>query len=94
MLKLSTFFKLNLKNTRFRQCDLHEADFTETDLTGAIFEESDLLQAIFFHSNLEKADFRSAFNYSINPETNRLRKARFSLPGVIGLLDTYGIEID
>ena len=73
---------------------MQEADFSESDLTGAIFENCDLLQTTFFHTNLEQANFTSAFNYSINPETNRLRKARFSLLGLIGLLDTYGIEIE
>jgi len=52
------------------------------------------LQAMFIHTNLEKADFRSAFNYSIDPETNRIRKARFSVPAVTGLLDKYDIEIE
>jgi fluoroquinolone resistance protein len=94
MLKLALFCKLKLKNTRFKNCTLQEADFSEADLSGAEFEQCDLLLCTFMHTNLEKADFRSAFNYSINPETNRLRKARFSLAGVPGLLDQYDIEIE
>jgi len=43
---------------------------------------------------MQEADFSEAFNYSINPETNRLRSAKFSIPGVTGLLDTYGIIIE
>jgi hypothetical protein len=43
---------------------------------------------------LEKADFRTAFNYSINPETNRIKKAKFSKEGLNGLLDKYDIEIE
>lgn len=93
-LKLSGFFMLNLKNTRFTTCDLQEADFTGSDLSGAAFENCDLHRAIFHHTNLEKSDFRSAINYSINPETNRIRKARFSLPAVTGLLDTWDITIE
>jgi hypothetical protein len=42
---------------------------------------------------MEKADFRSAFNYSINPEINRIKKAKFSLTGLQGLLGKYDIEI-
>lgn len=72
---------------------MQEADFSEADLTSVFFENCDLLQSTFFHTNLEKANFTSAFNYSVNPENNRLRKAKFSIPGVIGLMDTYGIEI-
>ncbi|NTV05676.1 MAG: pentapeptide repeat-containing protein [Chlorobiaceae bacterium] len=94
MLKLTLFYKLKLKNTRFKNCNMQEADFTEADLSGAKFEQCDLLQAMFIHTNLEKADFRSAFNYSIDPETNRIRKARFSVPAVTGLLDKYDIEIE
>ena len=94
MLKLSNFQRLNIKNTRFNDCNLQEADFTGTDLTGAAFDNCDLMRAIFDHTNLEQADFRTAYNYSINPATNRIRKARFSLAGVVGLLDVYGIEIE
>ena len=94
MLKLSNFQRLNLKNTKFTDCDLQEADFTGAGLTGASFDNCDLLRATFDHTNLEKADFRSAHNFSINPEINRLRKAKFSLAGVAGLLDVYGVEIE
>ena len=91
MLKLSVFYKLKLKNTVFTNCNLQEADFSEADMAGAAFENCDLLLATFMHTNLEKADFRSASNYSINPELNRIRNARFSIPGVTGLLTTYDI---
>ena len=94
LLKLSVFNKLIIKNTRFTDCNLQEADFTGTDLTGSVFTNCDLMRATFEHTIIEKADFRSAFNFSINPETNRIRKARFSLPEVTGLLDVYGIEIE
>ena len=94
MLKLSVFYKLKLKNTVFTNCNLQEADFSEADMAGAAFENCDLLLATFMHTNLEKADFRSASNYSINPELNRIRNARFSIPGVTGLLTTYDIEIE
>jgi fluoroquinolone resistance protein len=94
MMKLSSFQKLKLRNTVFRKCDLREADFTETDLAGSSFEQCDLMLGLFHHTNLEKADFRTAVNYSINPEHNRLRKAKFSMTGLAGLLESYGIEIE
>ena len=43
---------------------------------------------------LEKADFRGAFNYSLDPELNRIKGARFSPAGLAGLLGKYGIRID
>jgi len=85
---------MKLKNIRFHNCILKEIDFTETDLTGAKFENCDLHRSIFANSILEKADFRTAFNYTIDPELNRIKKAKFSLPGVLGLLARYNIEIE
>ena len=93
-LNLASFYKLNIKKTKFLNCTLKEADFSSADLSNAKFENCDLLGAVFERTNLEKADLRSAINYSIDPESNRIKKARFSLPGIPGLLNKYGIEID
>ncbi len=70
-----------------------EVDFTECDLTAASFDNCDMLEATFDRTILEKADFRTAYHYSINPEVNRIKKAKFSLPEVTGLLNKYDIEI-
>ncbi|WP_456376701.1 hypothetical protein [Lutibacter sp.] len=42
----------------------------------------------------EKVDFRTAFNYSINPEINCLERAKFSLQGLSGLLEKYNIDME
>ena len=94
VLKLAVFFKLKLKKTRFTNCNLQETDFTEADLTACSFDNCDMQRAIFQKTILEKADFRTSFNYSIDPEQNRITKARFSRMGVMGLLDKYRIEIE
>ncbi len=93
-LNLASFYKLNLKKIHFNNCILHEVDFTETDISSGKFESCDFAKAIFDNTNLEKADFRSSLNYSIDPSKNKIKKARFALPGVVGLLDHYDIEID
>ncbi|MEI7663511.1 MAG: pentapeptide repeat-containing protein [Bacteroidota bacterium] len=93
-LNLSSFFSQKIRNTRFKNCSLHEADFTESDLTGSVFENCDLARATFDRTLLGKTDFRTAFNYSIDPEKNRIRKARFSAAGIAGLLDKYDIVIE
>ena len=51
------------------------------------------MRATFDNTILEKVDFKTSFNYAIDPEQNRVKKARFSLVGVAGLLDKYGVEI-
>jgi uncharacterized protein YjbI with pentapeptide repeats len=94
LLNLSSFYKLKLKKTNFVNCNLQDSDFTETDLTGSLFDNCNLQGAIFSYSVLEKADFRSSFNYSIDPEKNRIRKARFAGMGIAGLLDKYEIVIE
>jgi uncharacterized protein YjbI with pentapeptide repeats len=93
-LHLSSFYQLGLKNTKFKNCNLKEVDFTEADLSGSLFDNCDLGNALFENTLLERADFRTSFNYSINPETNKIRKAKFSMTGVIGLLDKYNIDIE
>lgn len=94
ILQLASFYKLKIKNTKFISCNLNDADFAETDLTNAFFNDCSLAKAVFDNTILEKADFRTAINYSINPETNRIKKAKFSIPAVTGLLDKYNIIIE
>ena len=93
ILDYSSFYQTKLKNTNFLNCLLKEVDFSESDLTAAIFRNSDLMGAVFSSSILEKADFREAQNISINPEENKLKKAKFSTYQLEGLLHKYGLEI-
>jgi len=93
-LDYSSFRGLKMKDTAFIKCLLTEADFTDTDLTKAKFTASNLDRTIFSNTNLEQADFSEAIGFSINPETNRLSKAKFTLTGLPGLLKKYGIIID
>lgn len=90
----SSFYGRKCRNTIFRKCQLHECDFSGSDLSGSSFAECDLLNARFEQSVLDKCDFRGAFNYRIDPELNRMKKARFSLEEVPGLLSRYDIVIE
>jgi uncharacterized protein YjbI with pentapeptide repeats len=83
-----------MKKTQFIECSLKEVDFSEVELAESIFNKCDLMGAIFENTNLVKADLRTALHYSINPEQNKLKKARFSYPGIIGLLEKYDIQVD
>ena len=94
ILNLSSFYRLRLKGTVFKNSILHEADLTDTDLTNARFDNCDLEGTIFGNTILEKADLTTAYNYSIDPASNKIKKAKFSMPGVIGLLDNYDIVIE
>ncbi len=92
-LNLSSFYQLNLKKASFKNCSLHEVDFTEANLAEASFQNADLLGAMFDRTNLEKADLSSAENYEIDPENNKIKKAKFALPAILGLLRKYDIKI-
>lgn len=94
ILNHSTFYKLKIKNTVFKNVQLRETDLTESDLTSSVFENCDLSGATFDYTILEKVDFRTSYNYSIDPERNRMKKAKFSIDGVSGLLNKYDIVID
>ena len=90
----SSFYQTKIRKTSFVSSILNEVDFTECDLTNSILDRCDLLNAKFENSILGKVDFRSSFNYSIDPEANQIKKARFSMAGLPGLLDKYEIEIE
>ncbi len=91
---MSSFHKLEIKNTIFISCSLKEVDFEDTDLSGSNFENCDLSGAVFGNTNLEKVDFTTAFNYTVDPVINNVKKARFSIQGLPGLLSKFDIIID
>ena len=90
----SSFYKTKIKKTVFKNSQLEEVDFTDCDLASSSFDHCNLAQARFENTILEKADFRTSYNYSIDPEINKIKKAKFSLNHVTGLLHKYDIEID
>jgi len=94
ILNHASFYSTKLKKTRFKDSQLQEVDFSNCDLTQAIFENCDLAKATFNNTNIEKADFRTAFNYSLDPEINKIKKAKFSVSGISGLLHKYDLDID
>jgi uncharacterized protein YjbI with pentapeptide repeats len=93
-LDFSSFYQLKLANTRFINCSIKEADFVEADLTKADFSGSNLFGATFEQSNLTKADFRTAINFTINPEVNSMIGAKFSQNNAVGLLEKYNLSIE
>ena len=84
ILDYASFANKKMPKTKFVSCSMKEVNFVGTNLT----------QAVFDHTILEKTDFRTSYNYSIDPEINRIKKARFSILAVSGLLDKYDIDIE
>lgn len=94
LLDHSLFTGRNWKKTNFNNCSLKEVDFQESDLTEVSFNQCNLDRALFYHSNLHKADFRTAQNFQIQPENNKMKGAKFSIEGLLGLLAHYQIKVD
>lgn len=90
----ASFYKLKIRKTLFKNCQLQETDFAEADLTEVVFDNCDLLLASFDRTQLGKADFRTAYNYTIDPENNTIKKAKFAIWGIPGLLHKYDIVIE
>ena len=93
ILDYSSFYKMEIKKTSFKNSQLHEVDFTECNLQGSLLDNCDLNMARFVDSIIEHVDFTTAYNYSIDLELNKIKKAKFSLMGLSGLLDKYDIDI-
>ncbi len=85
---------MKIRKTIFKNSQLQEVDFAQADLSQVIFENCNLAQASLDHTRLDKTDFRTAYNYSIDPEINRIKKAKFSVLGLSGLWDKYDLDIE
>lgn len=86
--------KPKLNKNRFRNSRITEADFTGSVLKDLSFINCDLQRSIFRNTNLEGVDFRSSFNYSIDPSANGVKKARFSLSRITGPPDRFDNVIE
>lgn len=93
LLDYAVFIKKKMPKTSFIKSSMKNANFTEADLTKSIFSDSDLLNCIFDHTTLKEADFVTAQNYNIDPDLNIIKKAKFSVHGLAGLLVKYDIVI-
>ena len=87
------FSNKKMPKTKFINCSVREVTFIGTNLTSSVFDNCDLDGAIFNETQLAAVDFRTAYNYKIDPEFNPMRKAQFSNQGIVGLLDKYDIKI-
>ena len=90
----SSFYEIQLSKTHFKNCSLVHVDFAYANLSQVFFEDCDLKNAIFDQTNLEKANLTSSYNFSINPNTNKIKNAKFSRENCLGLLDSFQIKID
>lgn len=89
----SSFYGVDLKKTVFNTCDLSSVDFTKANIMNGRFADCDLSKAVFYYTNLSGCDFSTSYNYAVDPEENKVTKAVFDIPGVLGLLAKYDVII-
>jgi fluoroquinolone resistance protein len=89
----ASFMGKKMIKTNFIKSSLKEVSFSGANLSGSVFDHTDLLGAVFNQTDLTSVNFATAFNYSLDPELNILKKAIFSIDGVTGLLSKYNIKI-
>jgi uncharacterized protein YjbI with pentapeptide repeats len=66
----------------------------ETDLSEVVFENCDLYRSEFDKAIAIKTNFKTSYNYTINPERTKIRKAIFSIDGLKGLLFKHDIIVN
>ena len=93
ILDYASFMGKKMLNTKFINTSLKEATFSQANLAGSLFDQCDLSGTVFNRSDLGGVNFVTAFNYSIDPEINNIKKASFSADGIAGLLSKYQLKI-
>ncbi|MBC7426078.1 MAG: pentapeptide repeat-containing protein [Bacteroidia bacterium] len=93
-LSFCSFYSKSLKKSKFVNCIADEVDFSECNLAGADFTGTDLRNARFLNCDLSKANFVGALNYFIDARSNKISKARFSLPEALSFLTALDIELE
>lgn len=93
-LDYSIFYKTTLKKMQFVKTSLREVDFSEANLSNSVFKECDLLGAVFSRTNLEKVDFRTSTNIILDPDLNKMKKARFTINQLEVLLFKYDLDVE
>ena len=78
---------------QFINCSMIAVDFMSSDLTEVLFDNCNLRKAVFIDTIANKADFYTSYDYSIDPEKNKLKKAVFSTDGLKGLLEKYDLVV-
>jgi len=94
VLDFSKFYTLKLKGTSFVHCSLIAVDFMSADLTKVLFDRCDLYRSEFAKAIANKANFKTSYNYTIDPTKTKIKKTVFALAGLKGLLAKYEVVVE
>ena len=92
-LNYANFSQLNMKGLKFHGCSIVEATFSNAKVKNSIFHDCNLERTDFGGADITMCDFETSYNFTINPNDTKLRKARFSKDQLEGLVAHLGIII-
>ena len=90
----ASFDKKKLNKSSFKNSKLHGVNFTQADLSKCTFLNCDFYEALFAGTDLSGTDLSACINFIIDPELNKIKRARFSLQSLPGLLQRYEISVE
>ena len=93
-LNSSIFIEMDIRNTKMTNCEIHDIDFDSANLTKVQLNNSDLKGCKFLNTDLSFADLSGAINYDINPNRNKLKKTKFTLPEALSLMNYFDVIIE
>jgi uncharacterized protein YjbI with pentapeptide repeats len=94
LLRYVNFSQMRWKKAVVTDCNAVDSDFRGAKLPGADFSRTRFRSCRFHAADLAGADFRWAEGYDLDPRTESLRKAKFSLPEAMNLLAPFEILVD
>ncbi len=93
-LDYACFQSMDLRGVDFGASTIREADFSSANLSKANLSGGNYAGTSFANVNIEKADFRGAKNYFIDPAFAKLKQAKFSYPEALVLIQAMGAEVE
>ena len=93
LLDYASFDKKRLHKSVFANCRMHHVNFTQADLSKASISNCDFYEALFANTDVSGLDFTTSKNFLIDPELNKIRKAKFLAQDLAGLLYRHDIVI-
>ena len=93
-LRYASFAGRVMPGARFVGCTMEEADFADANLSAAVFQDCALAGAVFQNTRLAEADFRSATGFVIDPESNVITGAHFTLSSLLGVVTKYNLVVE
>lgn len=94
VLEMTNFSAAKIQGCSFKGSIFKKASFIGAKMTRCDFSGCDFEGATFDGANLSESNFKHAMNYAIDPVKNKISRAVFSMPEVVGLLGNLDIKIE